>query len=555
MSFRDNTVFRLITTTKMLVVILLLFSSLDAQSQSYHRYTSISDRIDYQKFPLSNNRSFDERGILTQKDQYHPLAIAQYGIMAFDYYQETGDSEALKSLRNQVQFFLDSTLVDNLFDGKGIGLPYRFDWIDLDATWYSGMTQGVAISFLLRYHSITQDENILPVIEKIAFLLKVKEEHGGTLGQTPHGDWWIEEYPNSLSDQQVMNGGINGLIGLHEYCLYFAEDTVAANIRDKCYQGLLQSLPQYDLPNWTKYSYDGRPIANNYLRYQVFEMLHLFQIFGEDRFLKQMMIWSTFLQDTHNTLEYDYYKYQKHYQPSLSVELFNDGKLYPIIRGEELFTLDSITVFNKEEPLKFNSANKSYSIELAGKNKVFSIESTDTMAVNAITLGLAQVPKDLQINLVYVTNDGKKKNAGEPTMQSQFQLKWLLPERTSIHHYKFVVKSKPPVFIELNWVSGKNSAAFKNPFFTHYSHFYFAPAQQKVRFDFGDTSPEGLYIFYRQSDSKKGLQYVNWSFKKMVPSSGKNIVLFAGHYEFKVVRFFSGYDAGHYPLNVVPIEE
>ena len=154
---------------KYLLFLLLLFTQFQFKSQTLKYYSSLLDRTDISGF--ESTRSFDKNGVILSKKKYHPLSVAVYGVLSYYNFKESNDSSYYFKSIDQVKYFKDSTKVNLLFDGKGIGLPYKVNFWDLKAPWYSGMTQGYAISYLLRYYELTKDEIVVPIIQKIAYTL------------------------------------------------------------------------------------------------------------------------------------------------------------------------------------------------------------------------------------------------------------------------------------------------------------------------------------------------------------------------------------------------
>lgn len=267
-------------------------------------YTCDYHRLDVTQWMTGTTRKFDAEGIVMNNNQYHPLGIVHFGMLSYNYFIDTKDSVYYHHFINQIKYFKDTSKVDYFDNDKLLGLPYTFNFKDLKAPWYSGMTQGWAIVFLFRYYHFSGDREILPLIEKIAqFMLKPVEQNG-TIGKTPEGYTWIEEYPNSKQKPQVLNGYINGLLGLKEYIDYFEEDTLAKRIHDETYDGLKKSLTHYDTPTWTGYDRKGSPLNNQYMQYQVFEMQDLYTVYGEKQFLNQMKLWcflghNKYISETH----------------------------------------------------------------------------------------------------------------------------------------------------------------------------------------------------------------------------------------------------------------
>ncbi len=275
-----------------LITAISIFVTTYSFGQQLLPYESLS-HFDVEKYVKQYERDFDAVGIITQKKQYHALTISFYGIMNYDLFKATGDSLYYKRTINQYKYFQDTSKL-MFFDDQSIGLPYHFAFKGLKAPWYSGMTQGVAASFLFRYYDLTKDKEALELSKQlIRFQLKTESE-GGTIGRTKEGGMWIEEYPNLASSKSVLNGFINGLVGLKEYCMFFPEDVKAAAIHDSCYAAMFQSLDKYNTANWTSYNRNGGGISNSYMRYEIEEFDHLYMIYGDERFRDQMRIWSKF---------------------------------------------------------------------------------------------------------------------------------------------------------------------------------------------------------------------------------------------------------------------
>jgi len=300
---------------------LLLF--LGAHAQSLPEYTCFTRHIDLGKWLQAAERTPDAQGILTQKKEYHPLTIAFYGIMSYYKFLETGDKKFKKQVLDQYRYFCDTSKVDLLDSGRALGLPYNTNYHDLKAPWYSGMTQGTAISYLLRYYELSKDTSALRRIKMLARLLLKPEEKGGCIGKTREGWLWIEEYPNSAYSPQVLNGFVNGLIGLYEYKSFFPGDTMAARLHDSCYASMLRAFPKYDTHDWTSYNRKNFPLSPGYMRYQLQELQHLYGIYGDERLRRQMMIWA--MQSDKKPDKVNKYYYRQDYQFAVPMEMRKDS--------------------------------------------------------------------------------------------------------------------------------------------------------------------------------------------------------------------------------------
>ena len=266
-----------------------------------------SNHFDSELYTKQFQREFDKNGILIQKKEYHALTISIFGIMCADNFVKTGDSSYYKHVINQYKYFSDPSKIILFNDGTEAGLPYHKSYNGLKAPWFSGMTQGMAASFLLRYYTLTKDETALDLTLKIVKFLLKPEKEGGAIGHTPEGKLWIEEYPNCKSSKSVLNGFINGLLGLKEYLVFFPNDKYAKEVHDECYESLFQTLSKYDKPAWSSYNRNGRTLAKHYIRYQLQEFDHLHSVYDDDRFRDQMRIWAMFAHTKNDT----YVKYYK----------------------------------------------------------------------------------------------------------------------------------------------------------------------------------------------------------------------------------------------------
>ena len=276
-----------------LILSLLLLLWTAGPAQLLKEYESFA-HFDVKRYPQQYSRTFDAKGVIMQKNQYHALTISIYGIMSYDEFIRTGDSTYYRHVVNQYKYFQDTTNLMYSDNRNCVGLPYRFAFKGLRPPWYSGMTQGTAVSFLLRYYNLTKNREALALCEKLINLQLKPEEQGGTLARSKEGGPWIEEYPKLKNSKSVLNGFINGLIGLHEYCLHFPHDAKAALIRDSCYNEMIVNVNQYDTPSWTSYARNGGSITASYMRYELEEFDHLYSLFGDERLRTQMRIWSKF---------------------------------------------------------------------------------------------------------------------------------------------------------------------------------------------------------------------------------------------------------------------
>lgn len=282
-----------------ILLVLFLFSTFYCSGQELPRYSCILDRTEMELWLVDTNRSFDDDnyGVILLNGYYHPVNICQYGLFCLDKYAETNDEEWLKKASGQVKYFQNKGLVHELFDGSGIGLPYNFEYKGLMPPWYSGMGQGMGVSFLLRYAEATRDTSLYPTVRKLIYVMLQPQEKGGCISKTPENLLWIEEYPNTPESPQVLNGGIFALFGLMDYCLVFPDDSSSQRILMELLSSLKTIIPTYDSRSWTKYNRRAiYPNRFDYIHLQIFQMRQLFQYTNDPFFLRQACIWSAMIQ-------------------------------------------------------------------------------------------------------------------------------------------------------------------------------------------------------------------------------------------------------------------
>ncbi len=115
---------------------------------------------------------------------------------------------------------------------------------------YSAMTQGEAISALLRAYLLTNNENYLEVGEKAVLIFRVPVSRGGVT-YFEGEDIFLEEVP-MLSRETILNGWIFAIFGLYDYCLIRPESWTSEML-SQTLQTLDKTLEKYDAGYWSYY--------------------------------------------------------------------------------------------------------------------------------------------------------------------------------------------------------------------------------------------------------------------------------------------------------------
>lgn len=196
-------------------------------------------------------------------------------------------------------------LLERFYDGEDVrkDILIIFDWLienqHDDGSWRyefpleskhvlsdnkpSGMTQGLAVSFILRVMQggFVPYENKYDVILKKAtsFMLSncIVDKH--------YHVELIEEFYNP--GDGILNGYIFALLGLYDYSKYISNFTYF----NKHINNLITILPKYNFLTWTKYDSKGT-ISSRFYHQLHIDMMHvLYKITRDSIFLKYKNIW------------------------------------------------------------------------------------------------------------------------------------------------------------------------------------------------------------------------------------------------------------------------
>jgi hypothetical protein len=183
------------------------------------------DRFRLYSFGVSETSRFDANGIPQIKPwsnpdtwHYSPTVTAQWGLAA---YVRADDATAIKAADWLVQHQ----------DTNG-GFPFFFNhaapgaW-KLKAPWYSAISQGNAISLLVRVWIITGKSLYLDSAKNALLLLQTPVSHGGlqgTMRELP----WFELTPDPNWPNHILNGHIFALLGIHDLAIIGGDANAAA---------------------------------------------------------------------------------------------------------------------------------------------------------------------------------------------------------------------------------------------------------------------------------------------------------------------------------------
>jgi hypothetical protein len=174
---------------------------------------SIDNPSPHIRFDENSILMFDYGGSVGIK--YNPAYIGWWALINLKKYLIASEKMSLDNFRSQVAWFLK-----NQKEGKGKSATwtYDFDWYEggtfLKAPWISAMSQGLAISCLIRAYRLEGDDKFLELAHKASKVFELKIEDGG-VRTVDKGKVFYEEYP-AHPIVRILDGFIFGLLGLYD---------------------------------------------------------------------------------------------------------------------------------------------------------------------------------------------------------------------------------------------------------------------------------------------------------------------------------------------------
>jgi hypothetical protein len=225
---------------------------------------------------------------------YHPTNISQFALGNYQYYYD----DVNRNIKNYRYFEASARwLVNNLNENEGKYywyFNYDVPTIGLISPWYSGMTQGLGISILVRYYELIKDDEILKMALDAFKVLNLNISDGGACF-IDGDDYWIEEYPSSLKHIHVLNGFIYGVYGLMD--LYnISKNIEVEKLLHRCLSTLERNIKYYDVNNWSIYDLKSRlPASLHYQKLHINQLHHLYESYKIESFNEYEKKWTKYL--------------------------------------------------------------------------------------------------------------------------------------------------------------------------------------------------------------------------------------------------------------------
>lgn len=186
-------------------------------------------------------------------DAFHPLALGHY---IQNYNRSSATNDQKRCVMEAVGLQMIDASLTAIYDGKTVRwLPYDFRFEAnpsapmLERGWYSGLSQGSAISVMRSIGARTNDPVWGTYAQELANSLTVPYSAGGMNNTIPYGGkqhQWLEEYPTGNRPTTVLNGNNIALIALALH-RNSTGDPVATRLFDAGIQAYTPLLPLFEM--------------------------------------------------------------------------------------------------------------------------------------------------------------------------------------------------------------------------------------------------------------------------------------------------------------------
>jgi hypothetical protein len=240
---------------------------------------------------------FDGDGLINisaLENRYHPTLIAMYALANYNEFVRSKEEEYKRIFLKHVHWLKKNAVSRN---GSVIWFLY-FEPIGYNCNipWISAMTQGLAISALVRAYNIRKDEKLLELAHKALKSFEIPISKGGVLHTDDNGNCWYEEAacPNSAS---ILNGFIFSLMGVYDF-YEITKDEKAEKIFYEGIETLHKHLTDYELKlllfRWSRYDNRFTMHSRNYHYVHILQLEWLYQVTKDKFFLEYARKWKEY---------------------------------------------------------------------------------------------------------------------------------------------------------------------------------------------------------------------------------------------------------------------
>lgn len=155
---------------------------------------------------------------------YHPVFMIDHALHLLNVYEKEKDDAILKQIDNIANKIVGISVKYQ----DALWIPYPFDFQlhgrneMMQSTWYSAMSQGMALSLFSRLYRLTYIEEFLDVARALfkSFIISKEVSPFFWVSCVDENSYlWLEEYPIETKDHHTLNGMIFAIFGLYDWFL------------------------------------------------------------------------------------------------------------------------------------------------------------------------------------------------------------------------------------------------------------------------------------------------------------------------------------------------
>jgi D-glucuronyl C5-epimerase C-terminus len=186
--------------------------------------------------------------------QYQPTAIAEAALAYYDRWLVDSDPTVKASDRSAFLIQVHWLISNQTPDGRWL---FHFKWGKQQVPWWSAMTEGLAMSALLRSFALTRDPACFAALTRARTTFERDLNHNGVAAQVILGRTTYVVYQEYLPGyvSNVLNGWVFSMVGLYEAATYLHDPAASADLWGprRGIAALKALLPYYDTGDWSRY--------------------------------------------------------------------------------------------------------------------------------------------------------------------------------------------------------------------------------------------------------------------------------------------------------------